>query len=167
MRHPVDPGDAAVDALLDASRALVGVAARSLADVEDVTVPQFRALVLISSRARTTVSDLATALGIHPTSASRLCDRLVRKRLVNRVEGVDDRRATELHLAAAGRRLVDQVTARRRHALAAIASGMAPADLTDAVRVLAAFAAAAEASLTEADPFGWSDTRRASTARHP
>src|SRR5215218_8058102 len=91
MRHPVDPGDAAVDALLDASRALVGVAARSLADVEDVTVPQFRALVLISSRARTTVSDLATALGIHPTSASRLCDRLVRKRLVNRVEGVDDR----------------------------------------------------------------------------
>jgi DNA-binding MarR family transcriptional regulator len=145
----------AVDALLLASRALVGVAARSLADVDAVTLPQFRALVLVSSRPRTTVSDLAQALGIHPTSATRLCDRLVRKRMIRRAEAVADRRQTELHLAAAGRRLVAHVTDRRRDALRLVAARMGPEDRAAAVQGLRAFAVAAEESADEADLFGW------------
>lgn len=145
----------AVDALLLASRALVGVAARSLADVDAVTLAQFRALVLVAARQRTTVSDLADSLGIHPTSATRLCDRLVRKRLIRRVEGTEDRRQTELHLAAAGKRLVERVTERRRQAINEIAGRMSKDDLAAAVRGLQAFAAAAEQPLGEADLFGW------------
>jgi DNA-binding MarR family transcriptional regulator len=143
-----------VDALLDASRALVGVAARSLAGSDDVTLPQWRALVLVSSRRRTTVSDLAHALGIHPTSASRLCDRLVRKRLIRRTEATDDRRQTDLLLAAAGRRLVERVTQSRRRDLERTVARM---DLTDAdalVRALLAFADASDAATVD-DPFGW------------
>ncbi len=157
MRHP---DDELADALLAASRALVGVAARSLADVE-VTLPQFRALVLIASRQRTTVSVLAAALGIHSTSATRLCDRLVRKRLIRRTEGTDDRRETDLHLAAAGRRLVERVTDRRREDLACIAARMGDVDASAASAALEAFAAAAERSaLVHADLFGWQPAER-------
>src|SRR4051812_17152378 len=97
--------DEVVRRFLVVSRALVGVAARSLADV-DVTLPQFRALVVLSTRRSTTVSDLAAALDIHTTTATRLTDRLDRKGLVYRVGRPEDRRVTELHLTVAGLRLV-------------------------------------------------------------
>ena len=50
---------------LVASRALVGVAARSLAGVDDITLPQFRALVVLTGGIPVTVGDLATTLDIH------------------------------------------------------------------------------------------------------
>src|SRR5712691_11894302 len=121
--------DETTDALLNASRALVAVAARSLADIEDITLPQFRALVVLTQPTPATVGDLAEALDIHPSTATRLCDRLERKRLVRRHPGVaPDRRETTVSLTAQGRRLVGRVTSRRRRDLAAIASAMAPGD---------------------------------------
>ena len=75
-------GDELVDAVLGASRALVAVAARSLADVaEDVTLPQYRFLIELASRGPQRLADLATALGVDRSTATRMCDRLVRKRL--------------------------------------------------------------------------------------
>ncbi len=153
MQHPSD--GALADAFLAASRALVGVAARSLADIDDVTLPQFRALVLVAARSRTTVSDLAGALGVHSTTASRLCDRLVRKRLIRRLEDPDDRRETNLQLTAAGRRLVERVTSRRRRDLAAIAARLGPDDARAAIAALEAFADVAGAASSEADLFAW------------
>ncbi|MFN2624781.1 MAG: MarR family transcriptional regulator [Mycobacteriales bacterium] len=143
-----------------ASRALVGVAARSLADVDEITLPQFRALVFVSSRERTTVSDLATALGVHSTSATRLCDRLVRKRLLRRSEAADDRRQTDLHLTVAGRRLVERVTERRRRDLGAIAERMGAEAAGAAIAALEAFSAAADGRPGEADLFGWNPAER-------
>ncbi len=150
-----DPGDDLVDALLSASRALVAVAARSVASVEGVTLPQFRALVVLSNRS-VTVSELATALAVHPTTATRLCDRLVRKRLVRRVQGRVDRRETELHLAPAGRRLVTTVTERRRRDLASIAERIPAAATAGTIEALSAFADAADDLRLPADVFGWS-----------
>jgi DNA-binding Lrp family transcriptional regulator len=75
--------DLVTDAVLTASRALVGVAARSLAVVDpEVTLPQYRALVVLASRGPRLVGELAEALVIHPSTATRLCDRLVAKKLV-------------------------------------------------------------------------------------
>src|SRR6476659_9486342 len=88
MRVPPDDVDAAADALLIASRALVGVAARSLVGVDDITLPQYRALVVLTRPAPVTIGDLATALDIHRSTATRLCDRLERKGLVRRRPGV-------------------------------------------------------------------------------
>ena len=49
-RAPLEP-DALVDAVLGASRVLVAVAARSLADAgEDVTLTQYRSLIVLASR---------------------------------------------------------------------------------------------------------------------
>jgi hypothetical protein len=67
--------DALVDAVLGASRALVAVAARSLATVaEDVTLAQYRALIELASRGPQRLADLATALGVEPSTATRMCD---------------------------------------------------------------------------------------------
>src|SRR5215218_5533509 len=126
VHGPVDVAvDEVVRRFLVVSRALVGVAARSLADV-DVTLPQFRALVVLSTRRSTTVSDLATALDIHTTTATRLADRLDRKGLVNRVGRPADRRVTELHPTVTGLRLVRQVAERRRLDVADIVGRMPP-----------------------------------------
>ena len=148
--------DDEVDALISASRALVGVSARSLADVDEVTLPQFRALVVVAGRPNATVSQLAERLDIHPSTATRLCDRLVRKRLIRRVERHADRRETEIVLATRGRRLVERVTQRRRRDLTAIAQRMSREQLRDAVAGLTAFAAAAGETL-DAALFGWPD----------
>lgn len=101
--------------MLSASRALVAVAARSLADVgEEVTLTQYRSLVVLASRGPQRVAALAEALAVTPPTASRMCERLVRKGLVTRRADRRDRRQVRIALSPAGRRLVDAVTARRR-----------------------------------------------------
>src|SRR6201990_86419 len=74
--------EALVDAVLGASRALVAVAARSLATVaEDVTLAQYRVLIELASRGPLRLADLAEALAVDRSTATRMCDRLLRKRL--------------------------------------------------------------------------------------
>lgn len=155
--------EGAVEAFLAASRALVGISARSLAGVDDVTLPQFRALVVIAGRPRVTVNALAERLDIHPSTATRLCDRLVRKGLVRRDERASDRRETEIALAARGRRLVERVTDRRRRDLSEIVGRMSATERRDAIRGLTAFASAA-GEAPDATLFGWGDADKASSA---
>ena len=67
--------------MLTASRLLVAVAARSLADAgEEVTLTQYRSLVVLASRGPQRVAALAEARGGHPVdgvavSASASCAR--------------------------------------------------------------------------------------------
>ena len=111
---PVDR-DAMVDAVLTASRVLVAVAARSLADAgEDVTLTQYRTLVILASRGPQNLATLAEAVAVTPPTASRLCERLVRKGLVRRRTDRNDRRQVRIALSEAGQALVDAVTVRRR-----------------------------------------------------
>ena len=104
-----------VDAVLRASRVLVAVAVRSLAAVDDdVTLPQYRALVVLASRGPQRPTELAEALSVHPSTVTRLCDRLVARGLVQRSASAANRREVSIRLTAKGRRLVDAVTKRRR-----------------------------------------------------
>lgn len=113
--------------MLSASRVLVAIAARSLADLgEEVTLTQYRSLVVLASRGPQSVAALAQALGVTPPTASRLCDRLVRKGLVRRRTDRTDRRQVRIALTAAGRELVDTVTARRRIELTELVSSIDP-----------------------------------------
>jgi DNA-binding MarR family transcriptional regulator len=136
--------DAVTEALLIASRALIGVATRSIAEsADDVTLPQYRALFVLATRGPQTVGSLADSLSVHPSTATRLCDRLVAKRLVLRKPTPESRREVSVSLAARGRRLVDEVTARRRDDIAAIVRRMPVESRAAAVEALRAFAAAA------------------------
>jgi DNA-binding MarR family transcriptional regulator len=144
--------------MLTASRALVGVAARSLAVAAptDVTLPQYRALVVLAARGPLRVGDLAEALGIHASTATRLCDRLVGRRLVRRAVDRDNRRETTISLSAPGRKVVDDVTEVRRTEIRGIVDRI-PADLRGpAVAALVAFAEAAGEPQQEAWTLGWS-----------
>ena len=97
------------------SRVLVAVAARSLAGTEeDVSLGQFRALVVLASRGPQRPVDLAAAMGIAPSTATRLCDRLVWKRLITRRRLEADRREVQLDLTDKARDLVASVMRRRR-----------------------------------------------------
>ncbi len=136
--------EAAVDAVLTASRTLIAVATSSLgAAAEDTTIAQYRALVVLASRGPQRMVDLAGALDVTPSTAGRMCDRLLRKGLIRRHRTRADRRAVQVSITAAGREIVDQATARRRALIAGIL-GRLPARQQSAVAsALAAFAAAA------------------------
>lgn len=110
-----------IDALLVASRAMVAIASRSLADVDsDVTLPQSRTLVLLASRGPQRVIDIAEDLGVAPSTATRMCDRLAAKKLLRRYRAIADRREVRVSLTAAGRDLVAKVTEHRRAELARV-----------------------------------------------
>jgi DNA-binding MarR family transcriptional regulator len=140
-KHPVDA--AAVDAVLTASRSLIAVATLSLgAAAEETTIAQYRALVVLASRGAQRMVDLASALGVAPSTAARMCDQLVRKGLIRRHRARADRRAVLVSATAAGRRVVDRATARRRALIADILAEL-PADTQRAVaEALRAFATA-------------------------
>jgi DNA-binding MarR family transcriptional regulator len=143
------------DAVLRASRALVGVAARSLAEVEDtVTLPQFRALVVLASSEHN-VGDLAEALDVHPSTATRLCTRLVAKGLISRSASAQSRRELVVRLTSDGRTLVDTVTRRRRREIARIVARIPEREQRVLVHALGVFADAAGEMPEPSWSFGW------------
>jgi DNA-binding MarR family transcriptional regulator len=151
--------DGLVDALLSASRAMVGLAARSLAGLDaEVTLPQYRALVVLASRGPQRMVDIATELQVNPSTGSRMCDRLVRKGLARRYRTPSDRRAVRLTLTPAGRRLVDEVTTRRRTDLARIVADMPDQHRAPVIAALHAFATAAGEVPEQEWWLGWAHT---------
>lgn len=134
-----------VDAVLRASRVLVSVAVRSLAGVDhDVTLPQYRALVVLASRGPQRPSGLAEALAVHPSTITRLCDRLVAHRLVGRTESPENRREIVISLTPKGKRLVDAVTTRRRREIADIVARIPARERATMVHALHALGDAAD-----------------------
>jgi DNA-binding MarR family transcriptional regulator len=149
-------GDELVDAVLGASRALVGVAARSLATVaEDVTLAQYRALVVLASRGSQRLADLALALAVEPSTATRMCDRLVRKGLVARRRSSGDRRTVRVSLTVAGATLIAEVTRGRRAEIARIMRRLPKAQRPVVLGALRAFADAAGEVPEQDWSLGW------------
>jgi DNA-binding MarR family transcriptional regulator len=144
MKVSNEQTDSVIDSVLSASRVLVAVAARSLSDVgEDVTLTQYRTLVVLASRGTQNMAELAEAVGVTPATATRMCDRLVRKKLIVRRAERGDRRQVRLVLSKAGLELVAAVTDRRRREIERIV-GAVPHDERDVlVTALRRFAAAA------------------------
>jgi len=137
-------GESAVDAVLTASRSLIAVATRSLGPAADeTTLAQYRTLVVLSSRGQLRVTGLAEALDVAPSTAGRMCDRLVRKGLIRRHRDRHDRRAVLVAITAAGRHVVDQATARRRALIADILGRLPGPTQQQVAQALRAFADAA------------------------
>jgi DNA-binding MarR family transcriptional regulator len=144
------------EVVLSATRALVGVAARSLAAVsEDVTIAQHRVLVLLEGRGPQTMRALAEQLDVSPSTATRVCDRLVDKKLVRRRIDDNDRRAVRVDLTPRGRKLIEHVMQRRRALIAAILEHLPPASQRRLADALLEFAAAAGEISEGAWTLGW------------
>jgi DNA-binding MarR family transcriptional regulator len=137
---PEPPDDELVDAVMTASRALLAVTARSLASVdEEVTLPQYRALVVLAQRGPRRPADLAAALAVTPSTGTRMCDRLVARGLVRRERPEDDRRSVAVSLSDSGQVLVRDVTRRRRADLSRLLGGLPTGCRRDVVDALRAF----------------------------
>jgi DNA-binding MarR family transcriptional regulator len=140
-----DDTSPAVEAAMAVSRVLHGISGRSAAELPyDLTLPQLRALVVLDDDATVTVKALAERLGIQPSTTTRLVDRLVAKRLIQRTPGVEDRREILLSLSAAGRRVVDQSMEFRRRAIREILESLTRAERASVLDAFAVFAAAGE-----------------------
>jgi len=148
--------DELVDTVLAASRALVAVAARSLAAAGDeVTLPQYRALVVLAARGPQGTAELAAALAVNPSTVTRMCDRLVRKGLVRRHRQAGDRRSVRITLTAQGRDLIAEVTRRRRAELARLLAALPPDQHEPVIAAFRAFAAAAGELPQPGAALGW------------
>lgn len=148
--------DPDVEATLRASRALLGVVARSLdGALDEVSLPQFRVLVLLAAQGPLRSGVVADRMGIHPSTFSRNADRLVAGGWVRRVDDPESRLSVLIELTEAGARLVDGVMQRRRAELATILAAM-PADQRAVLaEALESFArAAGEPGLDELAPLG-------------
>ncbi|WP_327295291.1 MULTISPECIES: MarR family transcriptional regulator [unclassified Streptomyces] len=157
--------DAVARAVLTSSRLLVAVSARSLAAVEDrVTLPQFRLMVALSTHGTAKLVVLAEMLGVNPSTAMRMLDRLITAGLADRRINPEDRRETLLGLTDEGRQLVEEVTARRRTEITTIVERLAPEQRAALIDALTAFAeAGGEPAAPDDDvslyPLGWSSTQ--------
>jgi DNA-binding MarR family transcriptional regulator len=139
-----DRTDSVIDGVLTASRVLVAIAARSLSDIaEEVTLTQYRTLVVLASRGPQNMAGLAEAVGVTPATATRMCDRLVKKKLVTRRTERGDRRHVRLVLSKSGLELVTAVTSRRRREIEKVMDAVPLDDRDVLIQALGRFAAAA------------------------
>ncbi len=144
------------EAVLTASRVLVGISARSLADVsEDVTLAQYRTLVVLQARGPQSLQQLADELQVVPSTATRMCDRLVRKELVRRETPPDNRREVALGITKRGTEIVNAVTKRRRAEIRGIVENMTEARRADLVVALQEFSRAAGETPDDEWFLGW------------
>jgi DNA-binding MarR family transcriptional regulator len=148
--------DEVVDAVLAATRMLVAIAARSVAATdEDVTLAQYRALVVLCYNGPQRTIDLAEELGVGSSTATRMVDRLVRRTLVQRTTDPQDRRATSVAVTDAGRAVVEAVTARRRAEFSQILRKMQPDRTRRLVDGLEAMREAAGEAPEQTWTLGW------------
>lgn len=140
-----EPADGEVEAVLLGTQVLGALIAESMASVEQhVTMPQLRVLLLARTQPPVNLAAVARDLGVHPSNATRTCDRLVRAGLLDRRSSPVDRRNVELTLTTAGKRLVNRVLTHRRARIRALLREMSPGDRGALARSMRALTAAEE-----------------------
>jgi DNA-binding MarR family transcriptional regulator len=138
-----DSLDAITDALLTASRLLVAISARSIAQVDEtITIPQFRTLVILSARGPINVTTLAGLLDVQPSTTGRMVERLVTAGLIDRRPHPDSRRELMVELTPRGQEIVHAVTAHRRGEIARVVHNMPQRERYGLVRSITAFTTA-------------------------
>ncbi|MGN6445634.1 MarR family winged helix-turn-helix transcriptional regulator [Amnibacterium sp.] len=131
---------AETDEVIRASRALLGIVAVGLQPtLERVTLPQIRALVLLSSLGPLRIGVLGDLLEVAPSTCTRLVDRLQRGGWVERRTLSPDRREVTVALTDAGSELVREVTEDRRRRVDRILGVMQPPERAALVAALRRF----------------------------
>jgi DNA-binding MarR family transcriptional regulator len=154
------PSAGEIDSIVRGSRAIVGIAAASVAELEDgVTVPQLRVLVMVHTRGPLNLSAVAAALEVNPSNGSRTCDRLIRAGLLDRRDSPEDRRNVTLTLTDAGRNLVEKLTKQRRSAIERVLRKMDAADRAQLAELLDKFATAAGEPADDSVTLTWRPAR--------
>lgn len=135
--------DAVTEAVLAASRLLMALSAQSIAAVDEtVTAAQFRLMVVLHTGGPMKLTAIADILGVNPSTATRMVDRMVAAGLVSREANPASRRELIVDLTPTGREEVREVMRRRRALIRQIVRRMPPTTQRGLVRALNAFIAA-------------------------
>lgn len=134
----------AVDAALSAANVMMRVAARSVLEVENrVTAPQLRVLMMIAATGPQNLGAVASELGVHPSNATRACDKLVQAGYITRSDHPSDRRYRRLELTKAGSELVNHVLDQRRRAMTHVMESLPDEEQKRVAAAFEVFASAA------------------------
>lgn len=134
--------DELAESVLVASRALIGIAASSMPDGDEITLSQYRALVVLASHGPITAGHLSELLEVHPSTVTRLIDRLEAKDFTTR-SSTEDRREVVIALAPPAVRLLAEVTADRRRRIVTVLDRLPDDDRDNLLRSFRAFSEAA------------------------
>lgn len=108
-----------------ALRGLLELSVGVLSDMEENVSPSdLRALQSLEHLGGAKVTALGDALGVPPSTASRMSDRLTAAGLITREVAPDNRRATWLELTADGRAVLADLARARAAALGRVIEGM-------------------------------------------
>ncbi|MFF0190878.1 MarR family transcriptional regulator [Streptomyces sp. NPDC005244] len=140
---PGDDSEVIARAIADAVERIADTWAAAPQDGPRLTATQLRALRALEMRPAANLTALAERLDIALPAASRLCNRLESAGLLARMTHPLSRREVELDLTSAGRHVMQEISARRVHALAAVVAEMKPAERGALRCGLAAFQQAA------------------------
>ncbi len=114
------------------------------------TFSQLKLLYLVAHTDVLNIGDAAAFLGVSAAAASKAVDKLVRRRLLRRVETQQDRRTSHLYLTETSRKLMDTYMAARDQRAEAVFSQFSAEELRRTSEVLDRLAGAITSS--GADP---------------
>lgn len=133
----------AMAATLSATRAMVTIGARQLYELDPtMTLPQYRAMVVLSYGGPKLMSELASDLGVSKATAGRIAARLQKAAFVELTAVEGDGRATRAILSARGRDVIRRVSVHRQAMFEPFLCDLSPDELTSLAVALEKFAAA-------------------------
>ncbi|QCX81813.1 HTH-type transcriptional repressor NicR [Streptomyces sp. YIM 121038] len=119
--------DDVVAVVMAASRLVMGMSARALAEVDEtLSLPQLRTMVALEGCGPVKLAELAEVLGVNASTALRAVARLEAGGLVDRRANPDSRREVILTLTPSGAALVERVLRHRRREVAKLVEGVPP-----------------------------------------
>jgi DNA-binding MarR family transcriptional regulator len=108
-----------------------------------------RLLTIVDRDGPLNLNAVAHALGVHPSNATRTCNRLVEAGLLDRRDDPSDRRNVVLTLTPEGHGVWKGVMDHRRRAIEQVVRRLTPTERDQLAVGLTAFARAAEQTLEE------------------
>ncbi|MGM9924553.1 MAG: MarR family winged helix-turn-helix transcriptional regulator [Bacillus sp. (in: firmicutes)] len=102
---------------------------RELLKYYTITPPQFIALQWLLEDGDMTIGELSTKMYLACSTTTDLIDRMEKNRLVLRVKDEQDRRVVRIQLLKEGKRIIDEVIAKRQDYLKAVLSDYSEADI--------------------------------------
>lgn len=140
----MDESEPEAYAVLHASRALLAQVARSMVvPLSELTLPQFRILIVLSSGGRMRMGEIAGQVGVQPSTLTRTVERLVDGGYVERVSDRASRREVLIALAPKGAAIVDQVSTTRLALFEEVLARLEPAERKAVTQGMSLFAKAA------------------------
>src|SRR5215475_1729698 len=110
-----------------------------------ISPTQLRVLTWLRANSPTNVNGLAYSLGVGPSSASRLCDRLEALGLLRRAADPRDRREVQVFVTAEAEHLLGELARVRQQALEEVLAAMPESARQELAHSLTAFSEAAAA----------------------